>query len=375
VAEPWARHLTRWIDAGLIDEGTAVRITAFEAGSDDANRWRWPIWLALLFGALTVAAGTLLFVSAHWDTLSPMTQFALVTAAVAAFHIGGALAADRFPAMGTTLHATGTAALGAGIFLVGQIFNLDQHWPAGLMLWALGAALAWPLLEAWPQTAFVAVLTPAWLIAEWSVAAQSRWWSPTAYHVSACGAFLLALAYLTNARSQEVGAHRRTLAWLGGIAFIPAALLVSLDWRYGVDPLSTDLRIVGWTAAIGLPLLVAIGLRGAAAWPNLLATLWILVLSGLRPFAGDVSVNVFAWWALGATALAAWGVRERRSERINLGVMVFGGTILTFYFSHVMDKLERSVSLMGLGLLFLAGGWTIERARRRLVMAARGGAA
>jgi len=58
---------------------------------------------------------------------------------------------------------------------------------------------------------------------------------------------------------------------------------------------------------------------------------------------------------------------EERKERINLGVAGFALTILFFYFSNVMDKLGRSASLIGLGLLFLLGGWLLERTRRQLV--------
>ena len=42
-------------------------------------------------------------------------------------------------------------------------------------------------------------------------------------------------------------------------------------------------------------------------------------------------------------------------------------TVLAFYFSQVMDKLGRSASLVGLGLLFLLGGWLLEKTRRRLM--------
>jgi hypothetical protein len=48
--------------------------------------------------------------------------------------------------------------------------------------------------------------------------------------------------------------------------------------------------------------------------------------------------------------------------------------VIAFYFSEVMDKLGRSASLVGLGLLFLAGGWALERLRRQLVLQARGAA-
>ena len=55
-----------------------------------------------------------------------------------------------------------------------------------------------------------------------------------------------------------------------------------------------------------------------------------------------------------------------------MGAALFAATVVAFYFSEVMDKLGRSASLIGLGLLFLAGGWALERLRRRLVLQARG---
>jgi hypothetical protein len=97
------------------------------------------------------------------------------------------------------------------------------------------------------------------------------------------------------------------------------------------------------------------------------------VLITIRPALPEIFLYV--WWGVGATAFAWWGVSERRGERINIGAVVFAATVLTFYFSEVMDKLGRSASLVGLGLLFLAGGWAIEQVRRRLVLQARGGMA
>jgi len=60
-------------------------------------------------------------------------------------------------------------------------------------------------------------------------------------------------------------------------------------------------------------------------------------------------------------------VRQRSRLLINLGSAGFAATVLWFYFSSVMDKLGRSFSLIALGLLFLLGGWLLERVRRRLV--------
>ena len=381
MAKGWVAVLTRWTDAGVIDEETAARIRAFELEHAGSTGLRWPIWLAMAFGALMLGAGVLLFVSAHWDTLSTQARFALVILFVAVFHIAGATVGERFPGMATTLHAVGTVALGAGIFLAGQIFNLDEHWPGGLMLWALGAAIGWALLGEWPQMALVAILVPAWLSSEWLVAATagSSYLDPSGARVAACGIFLLALTYFTAARAERVDFRRRILLWLGGISLLPAALsLIAVSGQLVFSgqarmPVPIGLRALGWTVALGLPLILAAAVRRAAAWPNLLAIFWVLALIRLRPVAGEVSLYV--WWGLGATALVAWGVREARTERINMGSAIFACTVLAFYFSQVMDKLGRSASLVGFGLLFLAGGWALERVRRRLILQTRGGQA
>ncbi len=377
MSKGWQTDLARWIEAGLLDEEAAARIRAFEMAHPRSSGLRWPVWIALAAGGLMLGAGVLLFVSAHWDTLSPLVRFALIVALVAVFHVAGGIAADRFPAMSSTMHAVGTVALGAGIFLAGQVFNLDEHWPGGLMLWALGSVVAWTALHQSPQLALSGLLVPAWLFSEWLVATTTRTFDidSRAADVAACGTFLLAVTYFTSPRGDQSEPRRRTLMWLGGLLLLPAALfLVGASASFLTSRsafLSIGLRALGWTVAIGLPWIVAIATRGTAAWPTLIVTAWILTLLGLRSIAGDLSLYV--WWALGAMALVAWGVREARSERINMGSAIFGLTVVAFYFSQVMDKLGRSLSLVGFGILFLAGGWALERVRRRLVQHTRGG--
>jgi hypothetical protein len=100
------------------------------------------------------------------------------------------------------------------------------------------------------------------------------------------------------------------------------------------------------------------------------AVAWIVALLSLAQL--DTGVALYGWWALGAVGLVAWGLSDARVERINMGAAVFAATVVAFYFSQVMDKLGRSASLIGLGLLFLGGGWALERVRRRLVEDARG---
>jgi uncharacterized membrane protein len=365
----WEPYLERWTKAGLLDASLAERVRAYEARQDRAQGLRWPVLLAIAFGGLLLGAGVLLFVAAHWDTLAPSARFGLVVLLVAIFHVAAAFLADGFPALSTTLHAVGTICLGAGIFLAGQIFNLEEHWPAGLMLWALGASLAWALLRDWPQAALVAVLTPMWLSGEWIEATGG---DVVTDQILAEGLLLLSISYLTALLPEKETTTRKALGWIGGLTVICFAAAVPLfasskfSQNFALPP---SYHALGSAAAFALPLAVAWWLRGSAAWMNVIAALWVAVLSATttQSFGAHRNLSMYALWALGSIGLVAWGLMEARRERINLGVAGFALTVLFFYFSNVMDKLGRSASLIGLGLLFLLGGWLLEQTRRRLV--------
>jgi len=379
----WESYLERWLRGGLIDARTAARIRAFESEQQTATGMRWPVLLASGLGGLLLGAGVLLFVAAHWDTLSPGGRFGLVLALVALFHLSAGFTAGRFLALSSTLHAVGTICLGAGIFLAAQIFHLQEHWPGGLMLWAFGAWVAWAFLRDWPQAALVALLTPFWLSGEWTEA--TRGWSGGVKILSE-GLLLLAFTYLTALLPEKKTALRKALAWLGGLALFPLTMFVifsEANTSAGPPALPGSYAALGWAAALALPLALAWALRRKAAWMNIVATLWVVALGTTNPTGskpGETALRhawhelgIYVLCAIGAIGLIAWGLREARKERINLGIAGFALTVLTFYFSTVMDKLGRSASLIGLGLLFLLGGWLLEKTRRRLVAQLEGG--
>lgn len=371
MAANWERLLERWTREGLIETATADLIRAYEADQAKARGLKWPIMLAIAFGGLLLAAGILLFVAAHWDTLSPAQRFTLVLALVAITHIGGATAASRFAILSTALHAVGTICLGAGIFLAGQIFHLQEHWPGGVMLWALGAWAAWALLRDWPQAALAAILTPVWLGGEWSVATHG--WRESDL-IQAAGSLLLAISYMTAVRPENDNTVRKALLWVGGLALIPVTVWLTQSGRFGYPhqhPITWNYYFLGWAAAFLLPLALAWWLRGRHAWLNVIAAFWVAALSATRlrfqQHSAGSDLASYALCALGSIGLIAWGLKEGRKERVNLGIAGFALTVLFFYFSTVMDKLGRSASLMGLGLLFLLGGWILEKTRRRLI--------
>ena len=371
-ADQLEQKLGHWIEASVIDGATADRIRAFES-SHESHRARWPVVLAIVFGSIMVGAGILLFVAAHWDDLSPAQRFLLVLTMIAGFHIAAGALMPRLRVLGIALHAVGTVALGAGIFLAGQIFNLQEHWPGGILLWAIGAVLAWALLRDWVQATLAALLVPAWIASEWSVRAE---------HFSGTEKTLvqfltlLAITYLSAHRGALDSHFRRALAWVGGLAILPLCGILAVDHfeLRSMPSISISVRIAGALIAFGLPLLAAWLLRGKAVVWNIAFGLWVFAMGLFDSSEYFPRVAIYGVCALGAIGMVLWGVQEQRRERINLGIAGFAITIIAFYFSNVMDKLGRSASLVGFGLLFLLGGWQLEQLRRRLVARTTGGA-
>lgn len=365
------KQLQRWTRAELIDSSTVEKILQFEQTGDN-RRLRWPAILAIGFGAVMLCAGVLLFVAAHWDHISPAERFVMVLTMVAGFHVAGALAGTRVQAAGIALHFVGTATLGAGVYLAGQIFNLDEHWPSGILLWALGAALAWLILRQWPQAALVAVLIPWWLGAEWYVA-TSRFQG--AWNIAAQGFLLLAIFYLTLPQKQTDDHLRMALTRVGYLAVIPfiADVIATADahqwWFYSRNvPLSVSLSLLGYTVAY-LPLLgLAFITRKRGGVGILLAAVWVALLALLsREYNPENNLGLYLWLAAGAFALCWWGVRENRKLFINYGTAIFAITLIAFYFSQVWDKLGRSMGLIMVGVVFLGGGWILHRLRTGLI--------
>jgi hypothetical protein len=50
-----------------------------------------------------------------------------------------------------------------------------------------------------------------------------------------------------------------------------------------------------------------------------------------------------------------------------VGIVGFAVAVGWFYFSDIFDMMGRSLGLIGLGILFLAGGWALENMRRRIL--------
>ena len=258
--------LKRWQSAGVLDAEGAARIRAWESTQSptaapialketQAEGMAWQGRVALILGGILLASGIVLFVSAHWDQLGPGMRYLLVIAMVTIFHLGGAIAREKYKATSTVLHAVGTIATGAAIALVGQIFNIQEHWPAAVFMWAIAAMFGWMLLRDQAQQTLTLLLVPSWLICEWSYAAEN--------HIGVevyIGRFLFvwAILYLTFFIGTERRVVRGILFTVSAITAVTSTFLLLDGWRswYSMQPYPPfHTRFWGWVDIAAIPLL------------------------------------------------------------------------------------------------------------------------
>jgi hypothetical protein len=185
--------------------------------------------------------------------------------------------------------------------------------------------------------------------------------------------------------SQRRAVHGILFAF-AAIAGVVGAVHMSLGWSSWASvqtfiPFGT--RFWAWAAIAALPLAIAAFKGHWGLIPQAAAIATAVVLPWCRrilvePYdygAGgrgsytrsETNLAAYALMAVFAIFMIVWGMRQTSRALVNLGIVYFGLVVGWFYFSNILDKVGRSLGLIGLGVLFLAGGWGLEMARRRLL--------
>lgn len=390
--------LSRWQSAGLLDAEAAARIRAHESRIAAKERPAlpapgpqrqafaatvgWQGMTALILGVVLLACGVALFVAAHWDQLGPGARYLLVMAMLAVFHLAGGLARAGFRGLSTALHAAGTVAAGPAIALAGQIFNIQAHWPAAVLVWALAALAGWILLRDEAQQTLTLLLAPAWLISELAFRAQGYIGGSVYLGRLLFAWSILYLTFFVGSRRKAMAGIFFAAAAIGAVAGTAAMLTGWQSFSSQQTFLPFGTRMAAWLAIALLPLAIAAfhGHKGlipiAAAIAYALALPWCYrtwsesyTLQGMTHSYTRTAPNLLAHALVAGFAvfLCAWGVRLASRALVNFGIAGFAAAVAWFYFSDIFTALGRSLGLIGLGMLFLAGGWALEKARRRIL--------
>jgi len=396
-------------------------------------------WGMLVFataGAIVIGLGVILLFAYNWAEIPKAGKLALVFVALLGTHAGGIrlLARDGWqPKLGEALVALGTMFYGAGIWLVAQIYNIDEHYPNGFLFWALGAlALAWAIRstangllavflltiwgscevfdfrspEYWSVLLIAGGLLPlAWkqrsaLLLAASIAALQFLIAVNVFHWGAgahafttslaLGVLLVAAARLTEADRPDFSAGAGVMRLFGFGAFLFSSYLLSfhdaaddlLDWNRGYGPRPVLAAAFGWTL-FGAGLAGWAWLARRSLWQRELEIRreeWLLPIALLYCFGVAVldprGYSLLVSWSfnfilLGLAIMWIWrGCRDSRLGPTVLGSLLLSAVVLARYFDLFQSLAARGLAFIILGVFFVAEAMFYRKMRQ-----AKGGGA
>jgi uncharacterized membrane protein len=436
---------TRWLRSE-IERWTADELISPEQASRLRERYPAPVdgppWGLLVFasaGALVIGLGVILLFAYNWNAIPKFGKLALVFTAVIAAHAGGLVLyrkAGWQRRLGEAFSLLGTMLYGAGIWLVAQIYHIDEHYPNGFLLWALGAlVLAW-VLESIPHGLLATVLIAIWGGAEvfrfhdphlWALAILAFGIAPLAWRKQsalllafvlaalelllianvtsyggssrafvsslALGVLLIAAARLTAALRPSFSAGAAVMAFFGFGGFFVCSYLLGfanaaddlLDWMRFSKAQSHLAAVHSWT----LFALAAVAWAWIA-WQSVARTLtvaveeWLVPIAllyayglaalglGTRVYAGFIAAS-FNLILLGIAIMWMWrGCRESQLRPTVIGSLLLGAVVLARYFDLFQSLVARGVAFIILGGIFMAEAMYYRRNRRALPVASGG---
>lgn len=157
--------ITRIRDAGLITSEQHARIAEHFQLKEDSSRF---LTIISVFGALLVASGIVLVISANWEDIPRGVKIACGLLLMCGAHAGGWVLHRRGSYLKTAeaLHLAGSCLFLANIALIGQIYHISSRPPNAFLAWWLGiVALPW-LLKSTPQHVLSLVAFSIWFATE-----------------------------------------------------------------------------------------------------------------------------------------------------------------------------------------------------------------
>jgi uncharacterized membrane protein len=418
-----AQELPRWQQAGWVSAEGAQSILADVVARQSKMMLASSLALA---GALLLGIGVITWFAAHWSEMSKLTKLVLIFVALAVSHIAHGLCLTRsaLPKLAQGLALLSVLFFGAAIMLIGQIYNIDAHFPDGIALWAAGGLLtAWllgsqPALVAsivlaalwtwneqfefqamnWPLLGYLLLAAVPLLRHEWQLAARvwgglfilwmvgwhAQPWSGVAWesyaHIRLFALQVLGIAGgWTFAQTSEHSFARAIRA-----DFLLAALIGAFIFTFPdiasrhVEPAE---ELWPWLAALICTVAIfAMGIiRLVRTSQSSVERLRIGIVLAVG-FAVMLSVEVIVprnsglpalFWNAIFLGVLYWigdlGIRYGDRTLLNRAFAGFSIWVLARYFDTFWSLLDRSLFFMAGGILLLAGGGWLERRRRTLL--------
>jgi uncharacterized membrane protein len=210
------QDIARWVESGLIDAGTAEKLTS-DIEANARRSLSFGSILAML-AAVLLAAAIMIFVAANWEAIPRIARVLSLFVVIAAGYVGGAwLKLRDHPAFAEAAWVVAAAAFGGSIALIGQMYHFSGDESGAILTWWAGTTLAAVALRSNPLTIMGVLISGGWVTMK-LLGSFSIWRGfdfPHAYLVMLV--VLFAVSYWTRSRPSR---HLVLISLIGYAAFL-----------------------------------------------------------------------------------------------------------------------------------------------------------
>ncbi len=190
------REVDQWVRDGVVSEAQKAGILGRYPSCVPSVAWGTIIFSSL--GAVIAGLGVILLLAYNWTDITKFQKLTLVLGSVLIAHLVGLhlfRGEERRRPLGEGLCLLGTMLFGAGIWLVAQIYHIDEHFPNAFLIWGVGALAMAITMPSIPQAILAAIL-----FVIWSGVERVQFYSPMYVAPVLLALVIIPLAYLRRSR-------------------------------------------------------------------------------------------------------------------------------------------------------------------------------
>ncbi len=161
-----SKELPIWESNGWVTKQNSEAILK-HVGATDSQFNLLTFGVAVL-GVLLLGSGIITYFAANWSEMAKITKLILLFGAMYMTFIAAGYFSkpEKSPLLGQALLVLGVIIFGANIMLIAQIYHIDEHYPNGVLFWALGGLLTAYLLKSHAALALSIALSVLWTTLE-----------------------------------------------------------------------------------------------------------------------------------------------------------------------------------------------------------------
>ena len=391
----------RWPSLGIISREQLQKIYSLYKSPQKAVESKQfnLVSIIAIFGSLMIGAGIILFFALNWSAIPRVVKVLSILAGLtASYHIGYMMKFGKanFPKVGSALIFLGGIIFGAGIFLIGQIYNINSHWPNAFLYWTIGIVWLAYLTQS-KSVMYLSLLT-----ASFYAGSESYYWFGFVdrYYNISYAFFLIFLSlgvlYYMLGNLHEKKDSLRMLRYpfhlIGSFLIMLVAYLFSFKWfgrevNYGysagtgIQKMSVLFSSRFWTIYLAVTLLAVVFTIFSFKYRDekdkaefheiiyigllLIFTPIVVLFSRINFWMIPISFNIILFLLILGSIYMGYAKREK--TLVNLGMIAFGVAIFSRYIEYLWDVLNGYLFFIIGGVLLIGLAIVLEKNRRKII--------